>query len=82
VLRHSRASVIDVDLNMHNNTIVLTVKDDGCGFSMDETTEYSGFGLAGMKERALLAGGSLDIIAQKGQGSEIVCSIPIGRDKP
>jgi PAS domain S-box-containing protein len=74
-LKYSRAQVIEVDLVLNGDLLVLKIKDDGCGFSMDEKAEHPGFGLTGMKERAILAGGSLEIRSGKGLGTEIVCTI-------
>ncbi|MFH1155280.1 MAG: PAS domain-containing protein [Pseudomonadota bacterium] len=77
-LKHAGASVIEVDLTVENDILMLKIKDDGCGFSMDDRAEYVGFGLTGMKERAILAGGALEILSGKGQGTEVQCTIVMG----
>ncbi len=77
-LRHSKASVIEVDLNVRDHYLILTIQDNGCGFIMDETADYAGLGLTGMKERAILAGGNLDVMSRSGRGTTIQCAIPIG----
>ena len=68
-LRHSGASDIDVSLVMEKNILLLRIRDNGCGFVSDGNTEYEGLGLTGMKERATLAGGSLNIFSEKGRGN-------------
>lgn len=77
-LKHSMASVIIVDLIMGRDALVLKIHDNGCGFNLDELSENDGLGLTGMKERAILAGGSLEITSGKGRGTEIVCTIAMG----
>ncbi|SLM30469.1 Two-component hybrid sensor and response regulator histidine kinase [Desulfamplus magnetovallimortis] len=53
----------------------LYVEDNGSGFILHESREYHGLGLTGMKERANLVGGKLDIISTPGQGTRIVCRV-------
>jgi signal transduction histidine kinase len=58
----------------------LHVQDNGQGFSIDNlngTTEQGGFGLTGMKQRARLLGGTLEITSNEGQGTLIEARIPI-----
>ncbi|MFO7748701.1 MAG: sensor histidine kinase, partial [Desulfobacteraceae bacterium] len=74
-LRHAEASVIEVDLKKTGNRLVLTIEDNGCGFSPAASKGQSGFGLAGMEERAILAGGELDITATPGKGTRVRCTI-------
>ncbi|MCP4671160.1 MAG: PAS domain-containing protein, partial [Desulfobacula sp.] len=74
-LRHSFASSIEVELKMNNNFLILNIKDDGCGFSKSDENEIITFGLAGMEERADLAGGTLEIFSTPGHGTEICCKI-------
>jgi len=78
VIRHSRASMVEVCLTMDKRMLLLTIKDNGTGFAFGEINEASGFGLTGMQERATLAGGNLDIISKKGRGTEVRCSIEMG----
>jgi PAS domain S-box-containing protein len=74
-LRHSLASTIEVELKMDGNFLVLNIKDNGCGFSKPDGHEIITFGLAGMKERADLAGGKLEIFSTPENGTEIYCKI-------
>lgn len=74
-LRHSGAGRIDVHLNRVGNTFVLTVTDDGSGFSFDQAT--SGLGLGGMRERAILVGGSVDVESRTGLGTTIRLTVPV-----
>ncbi|MCD4743600.1 MAG: PAS domain-containing protein [Desulfobacteraceae bacterium] len=74
-LRHSSASTIEVELKMDGNFLFLNIKDNGCGFLKPDENEIITFGLAGMKERADLAGGTLEIFSTPEKGTEICCKI-------
>src|ERR687897_20364 len=67
VARHSGAEHARVRLRDDGDTVELTVSDDGRGFSFDEAG--GGLGIAGMRERALLGGGALEIESRAGAGA-------------
>jgi len=54
----------------------LAVRDDGKGFEIAELDESDGLGIAGMRERATLAGGSLDVISEPGTGTQVIFKVP------
>jgi signal transduction histidine kinase len=59
----------------------LTVEDDGRGFASEDTAEGHAagrFGLLGMRERARLLGGSLQIESAPGAGTRITAEVPDG----
>ncbi len=76
-LRHSAATSIHVELTKDNEGIVLSIEDNGCGFEPEQVQENEGFGLEGMRERANLVGGRLDIESCPGQGTMICCKIKV-----
>ena len=76
-LRHSSATTIIVELSMKNNNLILVVQDNGSGFSVEKVTNIPRLGLEGMKERAILAGGRLDILSKPGKGTRICCTIKL-----
>ncbi len=76
-LKHSNATTITVELNSDNEGIVLFIQDNGCGFDTDNDSESTGFGLGGMRERANLVGGKLDISSQISQGTRIWCKVKV-----
>lgn len=51
------------------------VKDDGKGF--DPETEHAGVGIASMEDRLRMLGGSFDLRAAEGKGTEIVMEVPV-----
>ena len=73
-IRHSKADQITVELNRQPNQVELTVTDDGSGFTFDEAN--SGLGLGGMRERALLVGGDIDIQSRPGRGTTVRLVVP------
>ena len=57
VAKHARATHVRVFVGLRDDHVIVEVQDDGVGFDLSART--SGFGLAGMRERAYLAGGEL-----------------------
>ncbi len=74
-LKHSNATTITVELKTDEEGLILTIQDNGCGFDADNNSDIDGFGLEGMKERANLVGGKLDISSRLSQGSSICCKV-------
>jgi two-component system sensor histidine kinase UhpB len=72
--RHSGASRIEVSLEPSDSRIRLQVSDNGSGFAFDE--EGKGLGLSGMRERALLVGGTFEIDSSPGRGTTVKLEIP------
>jgi two-component system, NarL family, sensor histidine kinase UhpB len=77
VAHHARASHVDVDLSFTGNT-VLKVRDDGVGFEALAAHRNGklrgrpgGLGLNGMRERALLVGGDLNVFSRPGEGTTV-----------
>jgi two-component system sensor histidine kinase UhpB len=70
VAQHAEASRVDVELNFVGRT-VLRVRDDGRGFHMNGNGRNSRLGVSGMRERALLVGGRLNIFSTPGEGTTI-----------
>jgi two-component system, NarL family, sensor histidine kinase UhpB len=72
--RHSGADRVEVSLEPRDSKVRLEVSDNGSGFAFDE--EGKGLGLSGMRERALLVGGTLEIDSRPGKGTSVVLEIP------
>jgi signal transduction histidine kinase len=79
IVKHARASHVRVGVEVAGTTATITVVDDGAGF--DTTEGVAGFGLAGIRERVYLAGGSLKITSVPGQGTRVEAKLPFsGRE--
>jgi len=77
VARHARASRVEVDLAANASRVVLVVRDDGVGLD-GGSREHAG--LHGMRERAVLVGGSLAISEPAGGGVEVRAEVPAAPD--
>jgi signal transduction histidine kinase len=82
VERYAKPSRVDVHLRRLGDRVVLTIADDGAGFEapeeLDELAGVGSFGLAGMRERARLAGGDLSIESEPGEGCVVSAWVPAG----
>lgn len=76
VVKHSGAgkAVVRCDKN-DDGSCDIAVTDDGVGFDKDDTGS-SGIGLLSMRDRARMIGGDIDIITEKGRGTEIIIHVP------
>jgi two-component system, NarL family, sensor histidine kinase UhpB len=69
IAQHAAASSVRVDVERRGDGTVVRVADDGEGFRSDEAK--AGLGLTGMRERAVLAGGRLEVSSAPGAGTTI-----------
>ena len=61
---------------------MLTVEDDGRGFVVEEAMRAERhFGLNGLKERASLVGGALEVASRPGEGTRVRLSTKIESEK-
>lgn len=78
VVRHAKASRVEVALAQSSIGLLFTIADDGVGFPPDlPRTESGGLGLLSMKERVALVGGTLTIESAIGAGTKLQASIPL-----
>lgn len=82
VVHHANAQRMDVHLIAGNGRVRLVVCDDGSGFETDHLSPTGHYGIAGMKERAALAGGTLEINAGAGQGTTVLLDLPLRAREP
>jgi PAS domain S-box-containing protein len=78
VARYSGANHISVVLGITEGMLSLLIRDDGKGFDIESLEESEGLGIAGMRERAILAGGVLDVISEPGKGTQVILKVPYG----
>jgi len=76
VARHANASRVNVLVRLDDNALLLTLRDNGRGVSTSDATPTS-LGLLGMRERAALLGGELNIVSRPHHGTAIVVRIPL-----
>jgi signal transduction histidine kinase len=67
---------VQVSLGRQAGACVLTVRDDGRGFDPAGVGTKS-LGIQGMRERAEMLGGSLDLRTRPGEGTSVVVTFPV-----
>ena len=84
VSTHARAQHVRIELHHAETTVEMEVRDDGVGFdvseSLDRLPAERGLGLLGMRERAEILGGRLDMESEPGRGTSVRISLPIGEE--
>ena len=76
ISKHAGATEVTISLVGKNDTIQLTINDNGSGFDPDRVKGKQGLGLDSMRERAYLIGGDFSIESQLGQGTVIEVIVP------
>lgn len=77
VARHAGAGAVRVELWAVDHTVCLAVSDDGRGISGDEVSRADGLGIMGMRERAILLGGALELSPIQPSGTRLSVWAPI-----
>lgn len=84
VAKHARATSVSVIVEMAQDEVRLIIEDDGGGFDVDATTQRARrerrLGLAGIRERAALVGGSVKVESSLGHGTSLFVTLPVGDD--
>jgi signal transduction histidine kinase len=76
VVKHARASRVELSVRCTPDAVEVSVADDGVGFDPAERSG-AGFGLAGMRERVELAGGELDVSPGDESGTSVRVRLPL-----
>jgi two-component system sensor histidine kinase UhpB len=74
VVRHASANHADLWLGRRGNTLKLRIRDDGCGL---DGGQWSGGGIRGMHERALMARAALRVSDLRSGGVEVTLDLPL-----
>jgi len=77
IARHSGAKRFQVRLLLENRALVLEVQDNGRGITLAEIKQKTSLGLLGMRERALVFNGTVDITGSPGSGTTLTVRIPL-----
>jgi signal transduction histidine kinase len=78
VINHSNAKSVRVVILGDQDKLQIEVEDDGTGFAPETVDSRSHFGLALMRERLEIVGGSLRVQSSRGQGTRLSVMIPSG----
>ena len=84
VVKHARARHIRVSMNCRNNSIEITVQDDGAGFDVSRNAfrpgRRGGYGLFSIRERLEYLGGSLAVESLPGRGTRAALALELNHD--
>jgi len=85
VVKHAKASKVDVMLEYGKNVVVLIIEDNGTGFDIKaaerRVKRTNRLGLIGMRERAALLGGTLQIESTRLKGTTVMARVPVQVDE-
>ena len=80
IVKHAEAKNVDITFLTQNKSLIVSVKDDGCGFdilAIKNDMSSKCLGLIGIQERLSLLSGTLSIITSPGNGTLIRISLPV-----
>jgi two-component system NarL family sensor kinase len=83
VVKHAQARTVRVHLSVQDSRVLLEVCDDGQGLAAAvlgkarDSAGPTGFGLSGMRERAELLGGKLQLSSSPGRGTTVRLVLPL-----
>ena len=80
VARHASATELAVRLRQEDNTLILDVTDNGRGITEGEISNPKSLGLLGMKERARLLGGGVELHGSPRKGTTLTLRMPVNGD--
>jgi PAS domain S-box-containing protein len=79
IIKHAKASVVNIGLSQKKIAIILTISDNGSGF--DVAKKRKGIGMANIKSRAEFFKGRAEFVSQPGNGCVLTVTFPAG-DSP
>ncbi len=76
-LRHSGAQHVKITALQNDSSLLVIVKDDGCGFDLSMVRENSGLGLRNIHHRAKMHGGHVHIDTAPDEGTRLTLTVPV-----
>jgi signal transduction histidine kinase len=76
VRRHARAHTVSINLQFHDDRVVVEVSDDGVGLRTDQVDSFAGHGLHWMRSRVRELGGSVSIANGAVSGTTVRAEVP------
>jgi signal transduction histidine kinase len=81
IARHAKATRAEVVLQKQRDRLVLLIRDNGRGFDQADPVLSQSLGLMGMRERAIILGGQVNISSAPGKGTTVTAWIPFPSSK-
>jgi signal transduction histidine kinase len=77
VARHARVDHVEVRISADEESLSIRITDTGVGFEPDSLSVRATGGLSGMRERAILLGGRLQVESSPGRGTSLTAELPL-----
>ena len=77
IIKHSKATAVNIILLQTRDTLMLSVKDNGIGF--DISKKHGGIGINNIISRAKIFKGAANFISEPGKGCTLIVSFPISK---
>ena len=77
VAKHAKATSVDIQMERQDDIVHLVIEDNGQGMKTVEGWNGRSFGVAGMRERIAMLGGTLEVQSEPGQGTRIEAIVPM-----
>ena len=77
IQKYAAASRVDICVDLEGDDLTMLISDNGLGFDVAKVKK--GIGLANMKRRAELFGGTTKISSEPGRGCQVLVTIPLNR---
>jgi signal transduction histidine kinase len=77
VIRHAKATKVEINLNVQDGILLLEIVDNGRGITKAAITNPKSFGLIGIKERVHSLGGEVNIVGAPNEGTRVIVKMPI-----
>jgi signal transduction histidine kinase len=79
IVKHARASHVEVSLSTEGERLTLRIEDDGVGIAPERLKAAGSHGIAGMRHRLKSYGGDFKIESRSPKGTIITASVPLSR---
>lgn len=77
IIRHAQATKVDLTMQEETGDFVLTIRDNGRGITSEQQLGLHSLGLLGMRERAHLVGGKIEINGIQAGGTVVTVRVPL-----
>jgi signal transduction histidine kinase len=72
VAKHSGATEVEIRIKQEGEKLIMEVSDNGHGIPKEHIRHPHSFGLTGMRERAIIIGGELEISGRENKGTTVI----------
>jgi len=77
MLKHADASRIVLDMQLDENELTISIRDNGKGFALNKMKESKGIGWANLQARTDILGGMMEVESTEGQGTTVFFALPL-----